>query len=301
MALVVNVPLNTMLADLDETLQTMLKRELERHGFDGVEVAFDAPSRDWSSQLSQPTVSMFLYDIRESADRRPVDWEESRSGGRTSVARPPMILEASYAVTAWTQDVQDEHRLLSQVLQIFFAYPQLPADVLHGRLQELAVRFPVSASIAQPKADGKADFWSAVGGTYKPSLDYVVHLACESGTAYDRGPEVRTQSLRLGNIDGPARTITEYHRFAGKVKAPDGEPLKDVWVTVPELGLWSSTNPEGHFRFDKMPAGAYELRARSMAGDETSAKFEVPGAKLDLTIGESNGKKPSKAAAKKGG
>lgn len=297
MALVVDVPLNTMLADLDESLETMLKRELEQHGFDGVEVAFEAPSRDWSGQLSQPTVSMFLYDIRESAERRPVDWNESRGGGRASVQRPPMILEATYAVTAWTQAVQDEHRLLSQVLQVFFAYPELPTDLLHGRLRELATRYPVSATIAQPKADGKADFWSAVGGTYKPSLDYVVHIACESGTAYERGPEVRTQTLRLGNVDAPARTITEYHRFAGKVAGPDGEPLKDVWVTIPELGIWASSDPHGHFRFDKLPAGSYELQARTMGGDQTSARIAVPGAKLDLTVGAGNGRKP----AKKGG
>jgi hypothetical protein len=301
MALVVQVPLNTMLADLDETLQTMLKRELEQHGFDGVDVAFDAPSRDWSSQLSQPTVSLFLYDIRESADRRPVDWEETRANGRTSVKRPPKVMEATYAVTAWTQAVQDEHRLLSQVLQIFVAYPNLPQDMLHGRLQELAQKFPVSASIAQPKADGKADFWSAVGGSYKPSLDYVVHLACESGTVYERGPEVRTQSLRLGNVDAPARTITEYHRFAGKVADAAGEPLRDVWVTVPELGVWASSDPQGHFRFDKMPAGSYELQARTIAGDQVSARIDVPGSKLDLVVGEGNGKKSSKAPAKKGG
>lgn len=297
MALVVNVPLNTMLADLDETLQVLLKSELESHGFDGVEIAFDAPSREWSSQLSQPTVSLFLYDIRESAEHRPVDWEETRANGRASVQRPPKIMEATYAVTAWTQDVQDEHRLLSQVLQVFVAYPQLPVDRLHGRLQELAQRFPVNASIAQPKADGKADFWSAVGGSYKPSLDYVVHMACESGTSYERGPEVRTQSLRLGGIDGGARTITEYHRFAGKVAAPDGAPLKDVWVTVPQLGLWSATNPDGHFRFDKIPPGSYELQARTISGEQVSAKFDVPGAYVDLVVGKANGKAP----AKKGG
>jgi hypothetical protein len=300
MALVVNVPLNTMLADLDETLQTMLKQQLEQHGFDGVEVAFDAPSRDWSSQLSQPTVNMFLYDIRESADRRPVDWEESRGNGRSTVTRPPMILEATYNVSAWTQDVQDEHRLLSQVLQIFFAYPNIPAEMLHGRLQELAARFPVSASVAQPKADGKADFWSAVGGQYKPSLDYVVHLACESGVTYERGPEVRTQSLRLNNSDNPARTITEYHRFAGKVAGTEGEPLKDVWVTIPELGLWASSDPRGHFRFDRLPAGSYDLQARTIGGEQAGAKIDVPGSKLDLVIGEGNGKKPSKTPAKKG-
>src|SRR3954447_15167051 len=54
MALIVDVPLNTMLADLDETLRTLLRRELERHGFDGVEGAFDAPSRGWSGPLSPP-------------------------------------------------------------------------------------------------------------------------------------------------------------------------------------------------------------------------------------------------------
>ena len=71
MALVVDVPLNTMLADLDESLRMLLKRELGRHGFDSVEVAFDAPASEWSSQLSAPTVNLFLYDLRESHELRP--------------------------------------------------------------------------------------------------------------------------------------------------------------------------------------------------------------------------------------
>src|SRR5215216_1131817 len=115
MALVVSVPLNTMLADLDETLRSLLKRELERHGFDGVEIAFDAPAREWSSQLSSPTVNLFLYDLRESQEDRPNEWMNERgSNGQAREVRPPMIMECSYAVTAWTHAVEDEHRLLSQ-------------------------------------------------------------------------------------------------------------------------------------------------------------------------------------------
>src|SRR4051794_14493595 len=66
MTVSVNVPLNTMLADLDEALRALLRRELGRHGFDGVEVAFDAPAKDWSATLSAPTVNLFLYDLREA-------------------------------------------------------------------------------------------------------------------------------------------------------------------------------------------------------------------------------------------
>ena len=42
MARVVDVPLNTAIADLDEALRILLKRELDKHGFEGVEIAFDA-------------------------------------------------------------------------------------------------------------------------------------------------------------------------------------------------------------------------------------------------------------------
>jgi Pvc16 N-terminal domain/Carboxypeptidase regulatory-like domain len=294
MALVVNVPLNTMLADLDETLRVLLKRELERHGFDGVDIAFDAPARDWSSQLSSPTVNLFLYDLRESHEHRPTEWRKDASNGRAREVRPPMMMECSYSVTAWTQAVEDEHRLLSQVLGVLFTYPQLPADALAGRLGEIAQRFAIEGRIGQPKADGKADFWSAVGGQYKASLDYVVTLACESGTAYERGPEVRTQTVAPRIADAPASTITEMHRFGGKVVDADGEPLPDTWVTLPELGLFASSDAQGRFVLNRLPAGKHKLVARTREGAEAKAEIAVPGAKLDLTVA------PAKRAGKKG-
>jgi hypothetical protein len=293
MALVVDVPLNTMLADLDETLRVLLKRELARHGFDGVDVAFDAPAREWSSQLSGPTVNLFLYDLRESHEFRPTDWREDRSNGHREV-RPPMIMECSYAVTAWTQAVEDEHRLLSQVLGVLFAFPRLPTDVLAGRLSETAQRFAIEGRIGQPKSDGKADFWSAVGGQYKASLDYVVTLACESGMAYERGPEVRTQTMGARLSDGPRSAISEMHRFGGKVLDGDGGPLQDVWVTLPELGLFAASDRQGRFVLQRVPSGKHSLIARTREGVEATAEIAVPGAVLDLTVA------PAKRAGKKG-
>jgi Pvc16 N-terminal domain len=285
MALVVAVPLNTMLADLDETLRALLKRELERHGFDGVEIAFDAPAREWSGQLSAPTVNLFLYDIRESQESRPTEWTHDRSNGHARDIRPSMLMECSYAVTAWTQAVEDEHRLLSQVLAVMFAFPALPLDAMPARLQGLADRFPLEGRIAQPKADGKADFWNAVGGQYKASLDYVVTIACESGTAYERGPEVRTQTISSRLSDGPARTITEMHRFGGTVADKEGLPVAGAWVALPELGLLATSNAEGRFMFNRVGAGRHALLVRTREGGEAKAEVEVPGAKVDLVVG----------------
>jgi hypothetical protein len=284
MALVVEVPLNTMLADLDETLRVLLKRELGRHGFDGVEVAFDAPARDWSSQLTGPTVNLFLYDLRESHEFRPNEWGQDISNGKHREVRPPMIMECSYAVTAWTQAVEDEHRLLSQVLAVMFAFPALPVDAMPPRLQGLADRFPINGRIAQPKADGKADFWNAVGGQYKASLDYVVTIACESGTAYERGPEVRTQTVVTQLSDGPARTITELHRFGGTVADKDGAPVAGAWVAIPELGLLATSAPDGRFRFDRVPSGRHAVAVRAPDGREVTADVDVPGTKADLVV-----------------
>ena len=93
MAATVDVPLNTVIADLDEALRRLMRRELERHGFEGVEVAFDAPSKDWSGKLTSPTVDLFLYDLREATERASMSPTERRGNGRTSMSPPPLRLE----------------------------------------------------------------------------------------------------------------------------------------------------------------------------------------------------------------
>jgi Pvc16 N-terminal domain/Carboxypeptidase regulatory-like domain len=281
--LTVNVPLNTMLADLDETLRGLLRDELEVHGFEGVDIAFDAPSREWSGQLSKPAVNVFLYDLREAETLRTSEWSSMQRNGRTVEGRPPMVMEASYAVTAWTQAVEDEHRLLSQVLAIFYAYPEIPRDRLNGRLANGSQAWPIKARIGQGKGE-KSDFWTAVGGQYKVSLDYVVRLSVESGATLERGPEVRTQTIRTRLADGPPRAVLEMHRTAGRVKDAQGEPLANVWVTLPDVGTWTASAADGRFRFDRLPPGRHRLLARTADGREADSHIEVPGAGVDLVI-----------------
>ena len=280
--LTVEVPLNTMLADLDETLRGMLKSELERHGFEGIEIAFDAPTREWSGQLSAPAVSLFLYDMRESEEDRPSGWTKQRVGDEFVEAPPPLVMEVSYAITAWAQAVEDEHRLLSQVLAVLSAYPHLPEEALNGRLRNGSQSMAIKTKIGQAKGD-KADFWTAVGGQYKVSLDYVVRLTVESGVRR-KVPQVRTQTIRTRLLDAPPRAVVEMHRAGGTVADGDGEPLKDVWIALPDAGIFASSDAGGRFRFDRLAPGRHRLVARAADGREAEADLDVPGALVDLVL-----------------
>jgi hypothetical protein len=284
MAQVVDVALNTAIADLDEALRILLRRELDRHGFEGVEIAFDAPAKEWSGKLTGPTVDLFLYDLREALDRATGTSSETRTNGHSVVTKPPLHLELTYAVTAWTKTVQDEHRLLSQVLAVLFSYNELPPDVLAEAAGATLTR--AEASVGRPREE-KADFWTSVGGQYKASIDYVVHLVIESGATFVRGPEVRTQTVRTRQADGPASTLEELHRLGGIVRDPDGQPVADAWVAMPDLGLWTVSDARGRFYFARLRAGDHRMVARSADGTEATGTATLPGTAADLVLGGS--------------
>ena len=272
-----------MLADLDESLRRLLKDELKRHGFDSVEIAFEAPDKEWAASLSGPAVNIFLYDLREAKELRPIDWEPQADNGRREL-RPPLRVDSSYAVTAWTRDVEDEHRLLSQTMAILYAYPELTSDLLTGALANGSQRFPVKTRTAQDRHEDASDFWTAVGGQYKASFNYVVTLSCEAGTAIERGPEVRTQTIRISDKDGASATLLELHRFGGVVVGSDGSPASEAWVALVETGSLAVTDADGRFRFDRLRAGSYHVRARGREGDEAETEVTLPGGTVDLVL-----------------
>ncbi len=290
------VPLNTMLADLDESLRLLLQEQLAKHGFELVQIVFDAPTKDWASTLSAPTLNLFLYDIRETKDLRPSDWE-SRNGedGRRYDSRPPLRVDVAYAVTAWTRNVEDEHRMLSQALAILFAFPILPRDELTGSLRNGSQRFPLHTRIAQERSDGGSNFWTAVGGQYKASLDYVVTLSCEPGTLIERGPEVRTQTLRTQRSGAEEATREEAHRFGGTVRDEHGDPVPGAWVGLPESGRFAVTDARGAFIIEHVPAGSQQLVARGPDGSEQEARIDVPGSRADIVLGAAEKSAPRRA------
>ena len=273
----VRVPLNTMLADLDAALRRLLESELAEHGFDGARVSFEAPTNQWAAGLTAPTVDLFLYDLREASDEAAGTWTEHRGNGTARLERPALRLECSYAVTAWTRESEDEHRLLSQTLAVLLAHTRLPDGVLGDRLAEVtAAEGPIMTRIGQPKSDRKAEFWTAVGGRYRVSVDYVVTLAIVPGVTFERGPQVRTHTVRVAGF--------ERHRSGGIVRSADGSPVSGAWLVLPAVGAWASSGADGRFAFDGLPAGTHRCEGRAPDGAAGSGELVVPGGGLDLTL-----------------
>jgi hypothetical protein len=283
MELLVDVPLSTAIADLDEALRALLKRELAGHGFDGVEIAFEAPSKEWSAKLTAPTVDLFLYDLREASDRADRSLGERRANGRATVTAPPLRLELTYAVSAWTKAVEDEHRLLSQVLAILYTYRRLPADLLEARASAASSLLVGETQVGRPREE-KADFWTSVGGSYKASIDFVVHLTIESGATSVRGPEVRMPTLRAGLA--PGASVSELHSVGGTVKDAGGAPIANAWVAVPASGRWTASDGAGRFVLGRLEPGEVTVSARSPGGDEATVTVRIPNEPVELVIGE---------------
>ena len=93
MTTTINVPPNTMIADLDAGLRDLLLTQLRRHGFDDIDVAFDTPTTEWAGQLTRPTVNLFLCDLRKSTRPGQSAPEGGRDGGRANERPPAMRVE----------------------------------------------------------------------------------------------------------------------------------------------------------------------------------------------------------------
>jgi Pvc16 N-terminal domain len=243
--------------EVDSALRALIDHEA---GIRDVEVVFDAPTRDWASRRTTPTVDVYLYDIREDLRRREhgvlneYNEDETRIIGRHL---PPRHFKLSYLVTAWTQRPEDEHRLLSSLLGAFLRYDALPADLLSGPLAEIGLPVPLTVGLPPPEDRGFADVWSALGGELKPSIDVVVSTPINTGQQFEVGPPVTAPPL---------------FNFGGSRDVPVFEPAGLV-ATEPERSTVAETaGKPGRTRKSKR-AAAEATATHERAGSE---RVEAP-------------------------
>lgn len=217
-----------MLHDVDETLRTIVTRDVTNGS--NVEISFEAPNKDWAARRQGPTVSLYLYEVRENLERRQRMYQDMRDeiGMVKARLQPPRIYRLEYLVTAWTQRPEDEHRLLSSVLEAFLRFDALPEDVLAGSLVDAPVAVRSTIGLPLPQDRSISDVWSALGGELKASLNLIIEAPFGKPRAdLPLGPPVR---------EFPVLSVADAERSelvrARIGKPAPGEPGSDI-LAVP--------------------------------------------------------------------
>lgn len=178
-----------MLQDLDATLKVMLQHELPTPLNDQIAISFDTPDDQFPpASVTPPAIDLFLYDVRENRDLRSNEWSLQRESDGTAQRSMPLVrVDCSYLITAWPSQstpnrAADEHRLLSEVMQVLLRFPKLPDYYLQGSLT--AQELPLPTAVLQPgHLQSLGEFWQALGGKPKAALNYTVTIAMQPFTA----------------------------------------------------------------------------------------------------------------------
>ncbi|MFC8664992.1 DUF4255 domain-containing protein [Streptomyces sp. NPDC057199] len=218
-----------MIHEVDEVLKRLLGGGALAGS--GIEVSFEAPTRDWAARRNAPAVNAYLYDIREDVSRRQRGQVSVRDERDIVVRRrqPPRWFRLSYLVTAWTKQPQDEHRLLSAVLATMLPHELLAADELPGALGALGLSVPLTVAGLHTESRSLAEIWSALGGELKPSLDLVVTAPFPAFPEYDVGPPVTEGAVRVRGMDGTLDDSPERsHRPRQSAQPAQPAPASDT-------------------------------------------------------------------------
>ncbi len=274
-----------MLEDLDETIRQLLIAEMPVKNGE-IEISFDQPKREWSARLSKPTLNLFLYDVRENNVLRQHQWEQlpaNASDPRAHLKRLPFRVDCTYMLTTWATIPEDEHRLLTRGLLALFRFPILPEDRLVGSLRNPP--FDIQAHLAShDKLINPAEVWSALDNEIRPTVSYIVTLALDPWKEIT-SPLVFTRTLRTGQATqlSRSRQITddvsaEMGLIGGRITeaSREGAPVSGISIAIKGTGLFTETDPDGHFVLGSLPAGTYTLVVWPPNGKPKEKKISIP-------------------------
>jgi Pvc16 N-terminal domain len=173
-----------MIRDLDQTITSMLKTgAAPGSSLATAAISFDLPDATWRGGLAGLTINCYLYDICENLEMRTYEPLVTVAAGGASASRsdPPIRINCSYCITAWstavTDAVLDEHDLLSQALVVLLRFQPVPASNLQGALAGQIPPYPLVIASQEGVVKHHPQFWTALDQKLKPSLNYVLTLA----------------------------------------------------------------------------------------------------------------------------
>ena len=162
-----------MLHALNQSLEAFFRSSVPLPGAE-IDVSFKTPDRDWSGKLTRPTVSLFLHEVRRSPNRSVTGTVTRNNNGVYSREQLSPFVRVRYAVSIWTNEPDDEHRVLGDLVSIVLSVGQIPAEFLVSPLAGLGNA--VELTIAGEDLAATLGIWSALGVPPRAALELVAVL-----------------------------------------------------------------------------------------------------------------------------
>jgi hypothetical protein len=277
--------------DLTESLAAMVRGEAAGgSGLALADIVYDRPVESFSP--TQPTLNLFLFDIRENLELRSAEPVTEFVGSQWVTRRPPLRVACSYLVTAWPGNVPgeasflNEQGLLAQALLVFARFSAVPDRYLKGSLAGQQPPLPMITAQASGLKD-PAEFWTAMGNKLRASLSVSVTVSMQPFLDAVNAAPVRTNVVNLGLRDPAADNsliaATRLETFSiGGIVSSGGAPLAGALLRMTDAStgaqnLSSTSGADGSFRIDGIPLpGDYALSITAGAASK-SMNIHIPG------------------------
>ncbi|MGN9907810.1 Pvc16 family protein [Phytohabitans sp. LJ34] len=267
-----------MIRDLDAALRRMFAGEaVPGSELANAPVSFAVPDQRWRGTGTGLALNAYLFRVGENRALRSNERFTRLDGGVMLVDGPPARVDCSYLITAWNKgqpisgaDLEDqEHRLLSQALDVILRNPTLPRRHLTGLVAQHGDLPLMAAEPDGPGATG--EFWSGLGTYLRPSITCRVTIALPDRPT-DGGPPVST--VEVGTAEDPGRRYT----VGGTVRPadPDAAPVAGAWLRVAGTARIAVTDAGGRFVLSGLTAGDHQIEVRAVGFHPASAPIVVP-------------------------
>jgi hypothetical protein len=250
-----------------------------------VDIRFDAPTNEQVDSLIRPTMSLFLFDVKENIEKRETNMQTIRGNGSAERRMRPRRIDLHYMVSVLTTDVQDEHELLWRVLATLLKYQELPQEMLPEPLKAVEPR--ITTRMADD-TDGSRliGIWNALDVPPHPALHYIVTAPLDLEIAI-QAPLVLTRTARYKSSIHGGAVIDTTVQIGGIVRDGKGRPLANVIVKLENsAGEGSKSDQDGRFVVPGLPNGVVTLDVIRAGKIEKRLKAHVPQESYDIVLDE---------------
>jgi hypothetical protein len=175
---------DVFIRNVDEGLERLIRARLPLPEDVG-DVSFEAPTKNWSAQLSRLTVDLFLFHVDRSTQPSRAPQQRVGADGRPMRRGPQPMIELGYLVSAWAGSPRDEHQLLGDLVSLLAGVPVLPAEHAGG--------LDSSVQLALGSGDGllrAREVWQGVGADLKAAVMLTATVAADTWDWTEQAPAV---------------------------------------------------------------------------------------------------------------